>query len=105
MDIQVGIFKEAGKYEGTETHVAEVAMYQEFGTENMKAQPFLRIIFAENKNKYIALYKDLLNKVITGRLTTHAANKIIGEEFKKDIQARVPVDTGVLKKNIDFREK
>ena len=101
--VEVGVFKEAGEYPNG-TSIAEVAAYQEFGTQDMPAQPWMRLTMIENKADYIRLQKKLMLLVIEGKITSEKANQVLGGLIAKDLQEKAPVDTGTLKDAITWKE-
>jgi len=100
--VEVGVFADAGNYPNG-TPIAEVAAYQEFGTQNMPAQPFMRLNMLRNKADYIRIQKKLMLLVIEGKITAEKANQVLGGLIVKDLQEVAPSDTGRLRDAIEWK--
>ena len=83
-------------------HQAEKALFNEFGTANMPAQPFIRPAFEAQQRRVSGALEDAAHQVVdAARVTgTHEAAEILKEE----IQRRAPVDTGELRRSVKIVE-
>jgi hypothetical protein len=67
-EVTVGIHEEEGAAtHGDDSTVMDVALYQEFGTSNQEAQPFLRSWADENEQRHRERLKGVAEQVFTGR--------------------------------------
>lgn len=67
--------------------VLDVALWHEFGTNNMAERSFVRASFDQNQKKYEALNKKLLIKIYSGTMTVEKALDILGFTIENDIKA------------------
>ncbi len=104
LDIEFGVFGDAGNYPDG-TLIADVAKYVEFGTKFQNAQPFIRFVLRENRNKYQKLYQKLFRKVLLGQISKDSAIRQIADELILDMKRKVPVDSGTLRDAIDAKVK
>ena len=65
---------------------AQLAMYQEFGTENIPARSFINKPFANNKGKYLRALAELLPKVLEGTMPVSKALNLVGLAGEKDMR-------------------
>jgi hypothetical protein len=73
-EVTVGIHEEEGAApHGDDTTVADVALFQEFGTSNQEAQPFLRTWADENEQGHREQLKSVAEQVFAGRAPNVAA--------------------------------
>jgi hypothetical protein len=63
--IQVGILKGSGSVEGTT--IADIAFWNEFGTERIPERPFLRSTYAEQKKTVLSKLAKALKQVLKGK--------------------------------------
>lgn len=72
--VNVGVLEEAGKHDGGEgLTVADVAVFNEFGTSRAPERAFMRTTAKSITPKMIALGKSLLSAYIAGKVTLDAA--------------------------------
>jgi|SRR5690554_409953 len=69
--------------------MAEVAFFNEFGTEDIPERSFLRSTVDENNPKYTRLYKQLMGKVFDQKTTVKKAFGLLGEKAKADVQRKI----------------
>lgn len=67
--------------------VLDVALWHEFGTNNMAERSFVRSSFDQNRKKYEELNKKLLVKIYSGKMTVEKALDILGFTIENDIKA------------------
>jgi HK97 gp10 family phage protein len=79
-DIKVGVLSGTGEYTNSDhgQTVAEIAFYNEFGTKNTPARPFLRVTIRENRFKIKKKIADLYEAVAVGDMTAAKAQKVLG---------------------------
>lgn len=91
--VTVGVHEGAGEYEDG-TLVAEVALWNEFGTETIPARSFIRSTLNENATQINAWRREVLAKVLKGEITVRRALETIGyrlrELVKNKINSNVP---------------
>ncbi len=123
-EIAVGVqgAEAAESYDDTGATVAEVAIWNEFGTEKIPERPFMRQT-AEKHNNWSEETADAWNSVIN-RLNPGLAAQLIGQKARGDIQeeiangeftpnaprtiakkgsARPLIDTGRMRQSITFK--
>ena len=84
-------------YPGTDTTIGEVALFQEFGTTNIPARPFMRAWTDENQQKIREELKKALQKVILHKGGNEAkALSALGKKYARQVKARVRAGTGML---------
>lgn len=71
------------------SQVAEIAAYQEFGTEFIPARPFMSTSFDESQVELTELKKKLYDKILEGRLTTERALVILGEFMSNKTKRKI----------------
>lgn len=69
--------------------MAEVAFYNEFGTEHIPERSFLRSTVDENNRKYVQLYEQLMGAVLEGKISVKKAMGLLGEKAKADVQRKI----------------
>lgn len=68
--------------EDGKTTILEYAIYNEFGTIDIPARPFMRNALDSNRNSISRLIKETPNKVFKGELSGKEALMIIGETIR-----------------------
>jgi phage gpG-like protein len=124
-DIKVGVLSGTGEHSKSDNGqtLAEIAFWNEFGTKEIPARPFLRVTIRENRHLLKRLIARLYDLIIQNKITTDAAQKVLGAKVaalvqKKITQLRDPpntphtidrkgssnplVDTGELKNSISW---
>jgi phage gpG-like protein len=124
-DIKVGVLSGTGEHSNSDNGqtLAEIAFWNEFGTKEIPARPFLRVTIRENRHLLKRLIARLYDLIIQNKITTDAAQKVLGAKVaalvqKKITQLRDPpntphtidrkgssnplVDTGELKNSISW---
>lgn len=92
-----GAFVKVGILSGTGEHpkgkhgqtIAEIGWWNEFGTKNIPARPFLRTALYENIKRYRGLFKTVIKNVLLKRISVDQAVFVIGEAAKADVQAKI----------------
>lgn len=80
-NVIAGIIKSA-TYPENGRFVAEIASYNEYGTDKIPPRPFLRNTVAQNKAKWRKIAKDYLFKT---NFNTELTLNVVGEVMKDDI--------------------
>jgi len=88
--LKVGLVAGLGEHPNSDdgTTIPEVGAINEFGL-GVPERSFIRSTIAENISKYNRLRRELLAGIINGKTTSAKAVAILGEELKKDIQAKI----------------
>lgn len=87
----VGVFSDEEPYDkdGRSVGVAQVAFWNEYGTENIPERSFIRSAFDENRVSLKKIMDDSLGELLDGRAThTKALNKA-GAALRKMIKAKI----------------
>lgn len=132
--VKVGFLKGLGKHPGGSKNspfkniaptatIIEIAAYNEFGTDTIPERPFLRTTIKENRAKYIELVKDLMVKIVNGKLAADKAVAILAEKAVADVQTKIDtiksppnteltkewkgssnplIDTGLMRKSVNW---
>jgi hypothetical protein len=94
--IKVGILSGTGEHPNADKGqtIAEIAWWNEFGTvrngvQAIPARPFLRTAMAENRREYMRLAKDLLRKMLTGKISAKKAQGILGLTAQSDVRNKI----------------
>lgn len=87
----VGVHKNAGKYSGagTQPTVAQVAAWNEFGTVNAPARPYMRSAIDVNRSRLILRNAKEFGRVLDGTSTARHALDRLGFYVQTIIQARI----------------
>jgi hypothetical protein len=125
--ISVGILEEDGNapHGKGDVTIIEVAVWQEFGTENIPARSFIRAWFDENEDKLREELKTLMVEVVKGTRTKEQILELLGQRAVGQIQARMAesipppnapstvarkrgstttlIDTGVMRSAVSYR--
>lgn len=83
--VEVGVFANAGTDDDGKTSLADVAIWNEYGTEHIPARPFVRKTVDRNAKKWDKTAAQLTGKVIDG-MSADQALELLGEEAKKDMR-------------------
>ena len=125
VEIQAGIFSDAGSNPEGGTSIVDYAYYNEYGTEHIPVRPFMRITADEKRGSWSKLMADCFDKALEtqGRKLDHDLGRI-GEQMASDIKetissnispanapdtikrkksSRTLIDTGVLRASISSR--
>lgn len=88
--VAVGIFEaDGGQPHGDEVTVADVAAWNEFGTETIPERSFLRAWFDENIDRAREALHRLMLRVVEGKLTKEQALEQFGLWVQGEIQKRI----------------
>ena len=121
--LQAGILKDAGTNEKG-TYIADYASYNEFGTINMPARPFLSSTFDEQSEKWQSTTGKIIDNIIDGdptiidNLIGLLGEQVVGD-IKEKIDSNVPpplspatikrkkstrtlIDTGIMRNSIKY---
>lgn len=88
---RAGWFENA-KYENG-VSVAQVAMWQEFGTGKIPPRPFMRVAVAENTKKWRELMASGAKAILKGTRTLDDVMNMIGTEAENDIARAIEAVT------------
>lgn len=86
MEVAVGIL-EGSTNDGLS--IAEYASYNEFGTDNIPARPFMATTFDENLSQIDADFKRQSGEMIKGNRTANEALTVIGQKHAGRIQKTI----------------
>jgi hypothetical protein len=92
-----GAFVKVGILSGTGEHpkgkhgqtFAEIGWWNEFGTDRILPRPFLRTGLLDNIGRYRGVFKIVVGKVLTRKMSHDQAVAVIGEMAKADVQAKI----------------
>lgn len=116
--IVVGYFK--GLLYDNNIPVAQIASWNEFGTETIPPRPFMRNSIRNNRKKWIKLYRDRIirNKLNINRSSNYIANIMVGDvktsidkllnppnrpsTIEKKKSSHPLIDTGRLKNSLTY---
>ncbi len=91
--LTVGVHSDAGSYpsqSGPSINAAQVAAFNEFGTEKAPQRSFMRSTFDEKADgEWSDLIATVEGAVIDGRMTQPRALKVIGLKVQSDIQKKI----------------
>lgn len=89
--MKVGFVKGLGTHPNSNgATVAEIAAYNEFGTDTIPERPFLRTSIRENmKPVYAPMIKALLEKILNGQVTVTQAIGLLGEKASADVKLKI----------------
>ena len=82
-DMHVGFQRGKGVYEDG-TDVADVAMFNEFGTSKIPARPFMEQSFKRHEQEYVEECENIFNAMIKGQDTASLIRRF-GQKVKQDI--------------------
>lgn len=90
--VEVGVLAGTGEHPngtGGQT-IAEIAVWNEFGTQNAKhpipARPFMRATVRLRRRAYRDLLRRLLHNMVLGKVTTDQAQAVLGMTAQRDIR-------------------
>jgi len=84
--VKVGVLGEGESYEGEDTTVLDVAIYNEFGAGNTPARPFIRGAYDQRQRDLQRTSTRLWNLILIGRLDTDRALGLLGEQHQSQVQ-------------------
>lgn len=94
--VKAGVVGEAaGAEHGEGVANVDVALWQEFGTDKIPSRSFIRAPFEANKQKYLGALRELLPKVIDGKMTITRALKLIGLAMATDMKKAILTGEGI----------
>ena len=121
--IDVGVIGEGGKYEDSKVTVLDVAKFNEYGTSNIPARPFIRGAYDSYKDDLTDMMFKYSSAVINGDMAVSMLNKGVGQasadytrEYLTDLSnppnspitiklkgsSNPLIDTGQLRDSIDY---
>lgn len=82
-----------GKNKKKGATIAEIALYNEYGTPNAKhpipARPFMRTSFEENKKRIKKIKSSQYAKILAGRQTVRGALRLLGEFMVGKVKLKI----------------
>jgi len=92
--VTIGVHEDAGRYEGSDVSVVEVALWNEFGTKRIPERSFLRSALAGNEGLINQWRAGVISGIIEGSLTVEKGLETLGfriaELVKNKIKSNVP---------------
>lgn len=86
--VTVGIHKSAGNHDNSDLTVAEVAAYNEFGTERSPERSFMRSTMRENRFKYRLNVIRIIKAIGDGK-DPRKMMGLFGQQVQQDIQRKI----------------
>lgn len=80
---------------GEPVTIADIALWQEFGTRTIPARSFLRDPFDANRDSYLSLFKQLVHRVYGGQLTLRKVLGLVGLRVSGDQRKRITEGAGI----------
>lgn len=105
-EVAIGVMgSDAAKVRGSTTMV-DIATSHEYGTEHIPERSFIRATVDQNRQKYLAIVKQLKNEVLLNDMPAATALGILGEKIKADIQQRITdgIDPALSQATIDAKK-
>jgi hypothetical protein len=126
--VKVGVLAGTGEHPNATDGqtIAEIAWWNEFGTENIPERPFLRNALRENAQTYRDMMRELIKSVLLGKINTKKAIDILGLHGQSDVRKSIVdlwdppnsevtiaakggksnplIDTGALRQSINWGE-
>lgn len=91
--VTVGVHEDAGSYEGNDAPtVAEVALWNEFGTTKTPERSFIRSAIDENEPLINQWREELINKIVNEGWTVEKALEALGFRVQVLIQNKIKSD-------------
>lgn len=93
--VKIGFFEGAGRYPGTNAPtVAEVALWNEFGTKTVPRRPFVSAAIDKNSSRIESWRWEMIENIVAKKMTVEQALAGIGLRIKglieKEIRSNVP---------------
>jgi HK97 gp10 family phage protein len=83
--ITVGVHDDTGSYPDGES-VAQVAAWNEYGTEDIPERPFLRSTMAKRRKKYTIIMGTIAAAAVEGKASIKAGMARLGELVRSDVR-------------------
>lgn len=80
---------EKGKLVKSDATLAEVAFWNEYGTDDIPERPFVRATADENRNFYAKILKVQLGEVFARRKTVQGALELVGTKAKAQLKKKI----------------
>lgn len=97
--VKVGVLGDDAKggmhVPGSDLTVAEIAVVNEFGTEDIPERSFVRSTFDEKREELTRLGGKLMGSVIDGRMATKKALDIMGSTLATAMKLKITTGAGV----------
>lgn len=87
--VTVGVDESAGRYEDSNATVAEVAIFNEFGTDTIPERSFMRSALNENHATLARWYAEVMRKILTEGWTVEKALTALGYRTQVLIQNKI----------------
>lgn len=86
--VDVGII-DAGQHASGDATVAQIGMWNEFGTERIPERSFFRSTVQEEEKHIVSLQRKLLKSISDGKITTDKALALLGEFLSDKIRRKI----------------
>ncbi len=84
--VKVGVLGEGDTYEDSGASVLDIAIYNEFGTSQIPARPFIRGAYDQRQKELQRTSARLWDQIVAGRLSTQEAVGLLGEKHQGQVQ-------------------
>ena len=123
---KVGFVLGLGEHPNAPGHsISEVAAWQEFGTDDIPERPFLRITIREQRSVYVEITREMMSKILKGKMTADQAAGLLGLKAVADVRNKIDairsaenadstvdikgfdnplVHSGIMKKSVTFEK-
>lgn len=88
--VKIGIQSNAGKYDN-KTSIAEVAAYNEFGTNKIPSRPFMRQTMAKGQRKFNNTTDKLIAAIQQGKMDVIVALNLIGSVIARSMERNLTI--------------
>lgn len=85
--VKVGVLSDTATYPNSKANLADVATFNEFGTEHIPSRPFMRQAFDKNMEEMKKFVEVRYGLVVDGKLDVNRALNEVGVFFKGKVQA------------------
>lgn len=77
--VKIGIVGATGQYPEGDASIADVAAFNEFGTDTIPERPFMRQTMEANRRQIVSMMKKLLTKVTSLQMNRITALEVVGQ--------------------------
>lgn len=89
-EVSVGAIKSVPEH--TPEELQKIVRYNEFGTDKTPARSFLRgSVYRNGKHGWQFISREAVKDVIEGKLTGHAAYKLVGDRMVEDVKHQIDI--------------
>lgn len=86
--VDVGII-DAGMHQSGVANIAQIGMWNEYGTTRIPERSFIRSTLVNKKNEIINLQSNLLSNISSGKMSTSQALGLLGEFLAGEIKTKI----------------